>query len=279
MIGHLTEAQAPLNWKQLQRLKLSVKPVNDVGRFDDRGREYDLGNEALGIIGARAIKVEPEKSIVYKVADYSRGARNSKNLFKSVALRGGVTTPEQLVDAYITANRALFANQKDLYKDIEAAKVLDANMFEINKFVSSKLGKKNYGAISNERFIPYIPSKNVYIKAAEIARDLGIENPMFKVIGSLANIRMQMFNVGLEEEFPEIENPFKINVIPDLVGQVNETITSTAPVASAPANTGFIGQGNINIDPVTRLTMSEDVLLDPLEKRYVKNKRTNTRLT
>ena len=279
MIGHLTEAQAPLNWKQLQRLKLSVKPVNDVGRFDDRGREYDLGNEALGIIGARAIKVEPEKSIVYKVADYSRGARNSKNLFKSVALRGGVTTPEQLVDAYITANRALFANQKDLYKDIEAAKVLDANMFEINKFVSSKLGKKNYGAISNERFIPYIPSKNVYIKAAEIARDLGIENPMFKVIGSLANIRMQMFNVGLEEEFPEIENPFKIKVIPDLVGQVNETITSTAPVASAPANTGFIGQGNINIDPVTRLTMSEDVLLDPLEKRYVKNKRTNTRLT
>ena len=59
----------------------------------------------------------------------------------------------------------MFANQKDLYKDIEAAKVLDANMFEINKFVSSKLGKKNYGAISNERFIPYIPSKNLYIKS------------------------------------------------------------------------------------------------------------------
>ena len=102
---------------------------------------------------------------------------------------------------------------------------------------------------------------------------------MLKVVGSLANIRLQMFNVGLEEEFPDIENPFKVQVIPDLVGQVNETITSTAPVAVAPATTGFIGQGNVNVDPVTRLTASEEILLDPLEKRFVKNRRTNTRLT
>ena len=85
----------------------------------------------------------------------------------------------------------MFNNQKELYKDIEAAKVLNADMTKINRFVSGKLGKKNYGAISNERFIPYIPSKNVFIKALfEIrARDLGIENPMLKKLGSLANIR------------------------------------------------------------------------------------------
>ena len=77
-----------------------------------------------------------------------------------------------------------------------------------------------------------------------------------------------------------IENPFKTIVIPDLVGQVSETVTATTPVATAPLTTGFIGQGNINIDPVTRLTASEEVLLDPLEKRFVKNRRTtNTRLT
>ena len=42
---------------------------------------------------------------------------------------------------------------------------------------------------------------------------------------------------------------------------------------------GFVGQGNVNIDPVTRLTASEEVLLDPLEKRFVKNQRTNRRIT
>ena len=34
---------------------------------------------------------------------------------------------------------------------------------------------------------------------------------------------------------------------------------------------------NTNIDPVTRLTSAEEVLLDPLEQRYRKNQR--TRLT
>ena len=46
-------------------------------------------------------------------------------------------------------------------------------------------------------------------------------------------------------------------------------------MATAP---GFVGQGNVNIDPVTRLTASEEVLLDPLEKRYVKDQRTNTKI-
>ena len=35
-------------------------------------------------------------------------------------------------------------------------------------------------------------------------------------------------------------------------------------MAAAP---GFIGQGNVNIDPVTRLTAAEEVYLDPKEKK------------
>jgi hypothetical protein len=32
------------------------------GRFDERGREYEFGNEALGIIrNARAVDVDPAK--------------------------------------------------------------------------------------------------------------------------------------------------------------------------------------------------------------------------
>ena len=51
-------------------------------------------------------------------------------------------------------------------------------------------------------------------------------------------------------------------------------------MAAALVNTGFIGQGNVNIDPVTRLTAAEEVLLDPTGKKICKNKRrTNTRLT
>ena len=92
----------------------------------------------------------------------------------------------------------------------------------------------------------------VFIKASEIARDLGIENPMLKVVGSLANIRLQMFNVGLEDEFPEIGNPYSVNVIPDLVGQVNQLVTQTGNV-----NTGFIGQNNITPLPNTNISYDQ----------------------
>ena len=71
---------------------------------------------------------------------------------------------------------------------------------------------------------------------------------MRDVIGTLANIRLQLFNVGLEDQFPDIENPLKINVIPNLVGQVNETITSTAPASAS----GFVGQGNVGV-PTTNV--------------------------
>ena len=42
---------------------------------------------------------------------------------------------------------------------------------------------------------------------------------------------------------------------------------------------GFFGQGNVKIDPVTRLTENEEVLLNPTEKLVRKRQRTTTRLT
>ena len=58
-VAHLVEAQAPFNWKQLGRLGLAMVPVDSEGKFDERGNEYELGNELLGIAGLRRVDVEP----------------------------------------------------------------------------------------------------------------------------------------------------------------------------------------------------------------------------
>ena len=139
---HLIQAQAPLNWKQLERINLSMKPKDDIDRLDERGRGYELGNELAGIAGLRVIDIEPEKGMIYKTADYLRGARDSKALFSTVALKGGKVTPESLLDAYINTNRALFENQKTLYKDLKAAEILKADMTKIYPYVSVKLVKE-----------------------------------------------------------------------------------------------------------------------------------------
>ena len=78
-IKHLVDAQMPFSAKQLERLGLAFKnkaePVGVVtkGKFDDYGETYELGNEALGFIGARAIPVKPERAFKYKIAEYQRG--------------------------------------------------------------------------------------------------------------------------------------------------------------------------------------------------------------
>ena len=78
---------------------------------------------------------------------------------------------------------------------------------------------------------------------------------------------------------PNIQNPLRAELLPDLVGQANQLINQNPATTAMAAAPGFVGQGNVNIDPVTRLTAAEEVLLDPLEKRYVKGQRTTTKLT
>ena len=129
-LAHLIKSQAPLNYQQLKRLKMSIKPDDDPGRFDKGGKEYEFGNELAGIIGARAVEIDPANSIRYKVADYARGSRNSKALFTRTMLKGGPVTPEEIFDAYVNANRAFFRVQKRMSDDIKAAQTLGGKVWK-----------------------------------------------------------------------------------------------------------------------------------------------------
>ena len=111
------------------------------------------------------------------------------------------------------------------------------------------------------------------------AREIGVSNPFFQASMVIDRIQNILSRVSLKGDlFPDIENPLRKTLMPDLVGQANQMLNNNPATTAMAAAPGFIGQGNTNIDPVTRLTSAEEVLLDPLEQRYVKNKRTNTQL-
>ena len=272
----------PLNWKQLTRLGLSIKPINDLGRFDERGNQYEFGNELAGIAGLRRVEVDPTKSFNYKITDYKKGIRDSRNLFTSATLKGGVVTPEQIVDAYINANRALYETNREMYLDMEAAKTLGMSEDALAERMVNRGESTSFGFLTEGLFRPLTISGDVQGLFETKARELGVRNPFeqaYDVIGRIQEVLSEVPLVG--DLFPDIKNPLSSELLPDLVGQANQLLNNNpanSAMAAAPT-AGFIGQGNVNIDPVTRLTSAEDVLLDPLEKRYVKNKRTNTRLT
>ena len=68
--------------------------------------------------------LDPEKGLVYKISELQKRERLAKDLFKRPTLKGGVVTPEEIVDAYINANRALFKARNNFMKDYDAAQVL-----------------------------------------------------------------------------------------------------------------------------------------------------------
>ena len=249
-LAHLVKSQAPLNYQQLTRIGLSVKPDDDPGRFDKRGREYEFGNELAGIIGARAVEIDPANSIKYKVADYSRGTRNSKALFTRTMLKGGPVTPEEIFDAYVNANRALYRVQKTMADDIKAAETLGLTEDQLYTEVAERIGGPNFGYLSQNVFRPMKISQGSLIGFQEIADQLGIVNPIDAVIDTIEELRAALSEYSLtNESIPNITNPFRNLPKPDLdpVGQLPPVVSGADPNVVA-ANAKF---GNV---PYVQLT-------------------------
>ena len=209
IMAHLVKSQAPLSYPTLKRLKISLKNKDDPDSFDPQGRQFEFGDELWGFVGARNVKVDPERTFKYKTADFVRGSRDSKRLFTKEALRAGVVTPEQIVDAYINANRALFGVKKEYKLDIDAARILDINEEKLYESLQRGASRKEIGALEEGIFRPYEISREIYGTIAENAQRLGVADPMeaaTPVIGAIYDmLSIAPLSLG---QFPEFENPF-----------------------------------------------------------------------
>ena len=258
-MGHLVTSQAPLNWKQMQRLGVSIIPIDSKGSFDERGNQYEFGNEALGILGLRRVDIDPKKSFNYKITDYKKGVRNSRNLFTSATLKGGIVTPEAIVDAYINANRALYSVNRELYQDITAARTLGMSEDALYNRMEGRGEKKAFNSLIEAEFRPLTISKDLKEIFEIKASELGVSNAFERAESAIDSIADKLSNVSLRGDlFPDLTNPFDAS----LVEGISEFISN----ASLPeAVTGFLGQGNINTNQVAGLT--------PLELEIQKGKK------
>ena len=209
-IAHLVKAQTPFNVEQLKRLDLSIEPVDIIqkGKFDKYGQAYDLGPEVAGFVGLRAVPLNIPRALDFKIAQYQKGTRESRQLFTRETLAGGPVEPRQIVDAYINANRALFNTQKSLYEDVKAANVLKANEDDILK-AFERVGDKTYNAISEGTFRPLNISREVRNAFEENANNLGLPNPYEQSADALDAIKDRLSELTLDQEsIPEFINPF-----------------------------------------------------------------------
>ena len=249
MVKHLFESQAPLNIKQLNRMRLSIKDENDPDRFDERGNEYELGNELAGIAGLRAIDINPANGLTYKISELQKRERLAKDLFKRPTLKGGVVTPEEITDAYINANNALFRARNNFMKDYEAAQILGISRSSLDSNMS-RMSNKDRASYEDGDFRAYEPSREIINKFAENAFNLGVPNPYNQARPVIEAIRSLIEVAPLSlEKLPEIENPFRSTVTEfglDAVSSLNNlgaAITGTDIMVGA-----GVGLQNTNIN-------------------------------
>jgi hypothetical protein len=162
IFAHLVRAQMPFSFDQLKRLDRSIESVDVItkGKFDEYGQEFEFGDEFQGLFGFRSVKVNPERAMNFKVADFQKGVRDSRSLFTRVALKGGPVEPKEIVDAYINANRALFDVKKTLKGDLDAARLL--NISETGFYGSlDRISIKRSKRIEQNIFRPYSLSTEV----------------------------------------------------------------------------------------------------------------------
>jgi len=209
IMGHLVKAQMPFSLDQLKRLDRSIESVDVIteGKYDKYGQDFEFGNEFGGLFGFRAININPERTLRYKVADFQRGTRDSRSLFTRLTLKGGPIESREIVDAYLNSNRALFQNQKEFKGNLDAARLL--NISESGFYDSTdRVSNTALSYIDDNVFKPMSISKEVQNSFAENAEKIGMSNPYEDAADVIGQIQDELSELSLEEaEFPFIENP------------------------------------------------------------------------
>ena len=240
---HLVKAQMPFSYDQLKRLDRSIEPVSVItrGKYDEYGQEFEFGDEFQGLFGFRAVKVDPERTLRYKVADFQRGSRDARSLFTRVTLKGGPVEPREIVDAYINANRALFNVKKGLKLDMDAARILNIGSAGFES-ATDRVSNVEKDSVDNNVFRPINVSMEVQKAFADNAAKIGEADPFAEAASVISQIKNELSSISLEEaEMPFIENP----LLPAV---------QSNPIAGAMA-----GNNTLNLPGVDQQIMTQSV--------------------
>ena len=206
---HLVKAQMPFSAPQLRRLGRTIEPISVItgGKYDEYGQAYEFGDEFQGLFGFRAVEINPDRTMKFKVADYKEGARDSRSLFTRVTLKGGPIEPREIVDAYLNANRALFNVKKTLKQDMDAARLLNISSEGMRDALGG-ISNIEINSINNDMFRPMTISNDIRQAFAENAARIGEANPLDSAYDVILNLQAQMRELSLSmAEFPVFENP------------------------------------------------------------------------
>ena len=196
---HLGEALAP-SYKQYQRIGQAA-----FGTPTKRGDELEIGPELGGLMGFRAIKIDPLESMGFKIAEYQTGIRNARREFTGGyfgLLKGGPIKANDIIERFFVSNQARFNVQKEMYRNLNSANILGVEDNALRRtFKERQLSDDSFRQLKDGRFDPYFPSKDIEDRFKEIARDLGDIDVFKEVKPTLREMNRELKSLDLGETF------------------------------------------------------------------------------
>jgi hypothetical protein len=253
--NHLAQAMLPFSYQQLNRLYQAA-----TGKPSKRGEFFEVPDELLGFAGYRAVKVDPVRSMGFKIADYQRGTREARALFTGGAesvLKGGPKTARDVVERFIAANKAKFNVDKEMLRNIKAADILGTDMDAIRNEFRERQLLNAYNRLDNDIFVPYFPSKNIQREFRQIEERIGVDNPFEEARDVLLDIQDDLRDLSFDDDFDININDY-LTPDPGLLGSMLPQTPAVDPTTVQTGTQATLTQ--------TGLTPSEQALLSEEEK-------------
>ena len=218
---------------------------------------YEIPYELAGIFGFRGIKVNPEKSMAFKLFEYQKAISNSRKLFTGEIDVTEMRTAKDVIQRYYIANKQIFNARKKMLNTIENAEVVGLPPFKTEEIFDKRGLQSEYLEITSGQFDPFFPSERLQEVFEDNARRGNVPNVFYEAEPTLRAMESVMQNMTLFDDFDLKLKDF----LPDT--SINITIPGVSQSAPPMPNIQPTAQ---QINPTTNLTRTEQALLSPEEQ-------------
>jgi len=275
-LNYTLKNTAPLSYQQMERLILSLQNKPNI-----RGQKFNVYDELAGMYGLRAMKVEPEKNIEFKIYEFKKGIRNTRGLLTGDTLKGGEISSNDIIQRYIVANAQRYKVMDKMANEIEAGYTLDMSAESMRKQFDERQERNAFNKIARGYFYPFEISKPIqkkykeqYQKLEDNFDNLTFDEPYDDATKDVVReLRNAMKDIPLGADFYDYINP-KDWMFDDRQGSLpgassEQQVTQVPPLAPQPMpNPQIISPPMPQMSQLNQgLTPSENALLSESEKQ------------
>jgi hypothetical protein len=264
---YVTRKLAPGSVQQLERLYDATlnKPS---GKY---GKKYEVPEELRGFIGLRSVKLDLDQGIKSKIAKFQNKIFDDRKLLTVETARGAPVTENDIIRAYIKANKARYQSLSELKRVVDAANVLKYDKGKLFTTFKKKNLRKTYNFIQANRYQPLNIPEGFKERQRDIAEKLqeDFETQKFrspvnrKALKQISRIKRKLGRLKLNKNFDQ-----EINVEDYLLPEpgAQSSLPTQAPQTPQPNPAVVTPPVQPAVAAQSGLTPTEEALLSPSEK-------------